>query len=217
MEHEGTQIAEWLNSFGVTAFVLKYRMHGTGHMHPVPMMDGQRAIRTVRARASEWNIDPARVGVMGFSAGGHLASTLGTHFDAGDANSARSDRARQLAARFLDSVLPGDFVDGRLHAPRFARQLAGQNAGPDAGAQPVQRNASDRRKRRPRSSSRRPKIRACRRRIASRSIWRCTRRACRRRCTSSNPAGTASGWPRMCRARSSGPSCATNGSKYAAC
>ena len=72
----------------MTAFVLKYRMHGTGHMHPVPMMDGQRAIRTVRARAAEWKIDPSRIGVLGFSAGGHLASTLGTHFDKGDAKSA---------------------------------------------------------------------------------------------------------------------------------
>lgn len=84
MDHEGSQIADWYNKMGVTAFILKYRMHGTGHMHPVPMMDGQRAIRTVRARAKEWNIDPKRIGVMGFSAGGHLASTLGTHFDAGD-------------------------------------------------------------------------------------------------------------------------------------
>ena len=88
MDHEGSQIAEWLNAQGITAFVLKYRMSSTGHMHPVPMMDGQRAIRTVRARAKEFNIDPSRIGVMGFSAGGHLTSTLGTHFDAGDADSA---------------------------------------------------------------------------------------------------------------------------------
>src|SRR4029078_818685 len=87
MDHEGKQIAEWLNSQGITAFVLKYRMHATGHMHPVPMMDGRRAMRTVRSRASEWKIDPSRIGVMGFSAGGHLASTLATHFDAGKAGS----------------------------------------------------------------------------------------------------------------------------------
>jgi acetyl esterase/lipase len=84
MDQEGTKIAEWLNSLGVTAFVLRYRHHGTGQMHPIPMQDGQRAVRTVRARAAEWNIDPSRIGVMGFSAGGHLASTLGTHFDGGD-------------------------------------------------------------------------------------------------------------------------------------
>jgi acetyl esterase/lipase len=94
MDHEGAQIAAWLNSLGVTAFVLKYRNNESGHMHPVPMMDGQRAIRTVRARSGEWDIDPARIGVLGFSAGGHLASTLATHFDAGDANASDAvDRA----------------------------------------------------------------------------------------------------------------------------
>ncbi len=88
MTYEGLDVGDWLGSLGITAFVLKYRMHGTGHMHPVPMMDGQRAIRTVRARAAEWKIDPSRVGALGFSAGGHLASTLGTHFDQGDPTSA---------------------------------------------------------------------------------------------------------------------------------
>ena len=84
MDHEGRQIAEWFNSFGVTALVLQYRHRGTGHGHPVPMMDGQRAVRLVRARADEWNIDQQKIGVMGFSAGGHLASTLGTQFDNGE-------------------------------------------------------------------------------------------------------------------------------------
>jgi acetyl esterase/lipase len=88
MSYEGVDVGDWLSSFGVTAFVLKYRMHGTGHMHPVPMVDGKRAVRTVRARAAEWKIDPSRIGVLGFSAGGHLASTLGTHFDAGNPKSA---------------------------------------------------------------------------------------------------------------------------------
>jgi acetyl esterase/lipase len=88
MDHEGSQIADWLNGLGVTAFVVKYRMSSTGHRHPVPMMDAQRAIRTVRARAKEWGIDPQRVGVLGFSAGGHLASTVATHFDAGKAEDA---------------------------------------------------------------------------------------------------------------------------------
>ena len=84
MEKEGSQIARWLNSYGVTALVLRYRHHGTGHMYPVPIEDGQRAVRTVRSRAAEWNVDPAMIGAIGFSAGGHLASTLGTHFDPGD-------------------------------------------------------------------------------------------------------------------------------------
>jgi len=80
--HEGKPIAEWLNSIGVAGFVLKYR-HAPRYMHPAPLQDANRAIRTVRARAAEWGIDPARIGILGFSAGGHLASSAGTHFDAG--------------------------------------------------------------------------------------------------------------------------------------
>ncbi len=87
MDHEGQQIARWLNSFGVAAFVLKYRL-GPRYRHPAPMQDVQRAIRRVRSGAAEFGILPDRVGVMGFSAGGHLASTAATHFDAGDPNAA---------------------------------------------------------------------------------------------------------------------------------
>jgi acetyl esterase/lipase len=81
-DHEGRPVAEWLNSIGITAFVLKYRL-GPRYHHPAPLLDAARAIRTVRARAAEWNLDPERIGILGFSAGGHLASTIGTHFDAG--------------------------------------------------------------------------------------------------------------------------------------
>lgn len=80
--YEGHDVAEWFTSFGVTGFVLRYRLAPKYH-HPSPMLDIQRAVRTVRSRAKEWNLDPARIGVMGFSAGGHLASTSATHFDAG--------------------------------------------------------------------------------------------------------------------------------------
>jgi acetyl esterase/lipase len=83
MDHEGYQVARWLNSLGVAAFVVQYRLGPTYH-HPVELGDAQRALRTVRARAAEWGVHPARVGIMGFSAGGHLASTVGTHFDAGN-------------------------------------------------------------------------------------------------------------------------------------
>jgi acetyl esterase/lipase len=83
MDHEGHQVAQWLNSFGVAGFILKYRHRGTGYGHPAPLQDAQRAIRTVRSRAKEWNISPSRIGILGFSAGGHLASTAGTHFDKG--------------------------------------------------------------------------------------------------------------------------------------
>jgi acetyl esterase/lipase len=81
-DHEGRQIAEWLNALGVSAFVLQYRL-GPRYHHPAPLQDAQRAIRTVRAHATEWGVDPARVGILGFSAGGHLSSTAATHFDAG--------------------------------------------------------------------------------------------------------------------------------------
>ena len=81
-DHEGRQFGEWLNSLGVSAFVLQYRL-GPRYRHPAPLQDAQRAIRLVRARAGEWGVDPARVGILGFSAGGHLASTAATHFDDG--------------------------------------------------------------------------------------------------------------------------------------
>lgn len=81
-EHEGREVAEWLNSIGVTGVVLEYRL-APRYRHPAMLNDAQRAIRTVRSKASEWHLDPKRIGIMGFSAGGHLASTAGTHFDAG--------------------------------------------------------------------------------------------------------------------------------------
>jgi len=81
IDHEGRQIAEWFNSIGVTAFVLKYRLPSDGYRHPVPLMDAQQAIRAVRHKASKWNIDTAQIGIIGFSAGGHLASSVGTHFE----------------------------------------------------------------------------------------------------------------------------------------
>ncbi len=84
MDHEGHQIARWLNSMGAAGFIVDYRHRRKGYGHPAPLQDAQRAIRTVRARAAEWNVDPERIGVMGFSAGGHLASTAATHFDSGN-------------------------------------------------------------------------------------------------------------------------------------
>ena len=83
MGHEGQEVAEWLNDLGIAAFVLDYRHRGKGYGHPVPLQDAQRAVRMVRSKAAEWKIDRNRIGVIGFSAGGHLASTLATHFDPG--------------------------------------------------------------------------------------------------------------------------------------
>lgn len=86
---EGTDIAKWLNANGIAAIVLKYRLPNSKSNitpHLSPLLDAQRAIRTARANAGKWNIQKDKIGIMGFSAGGHLASTAGTHFDAGNAN-----------------------------------------------------------------------------------------------------------------------------------
>lgn len=98
IDHEGKQIAAWLNERGVHAFILKYRTAQesaiTPPLHPGPMLDVQRAIRTVRAKAKDHGIDPKKIGVWGFSAGGHLASTAATHFDDGKSDATDAiDRA----------------------------------------------------------------------------------------------------------------------------
>lgn len=94
--HEGQPIAEWLASNGITAFVLKYRL-GPRYRHPAMIDDANRAIRTVRSRASEFGIDPKRIGILGFSAGGHLASTAGTHYDSGKPDA--TDPVEQASSR----------------------------------------------------------------------------------------------------------------------
>ncbi|WP_255462509.1 alpha/beta hydrolase [Granulicella sp. WH15] len=87
MDKEGEAIARWMNARGVAGFVLKYRL-GPKYHHPVELGDAQRAIRTVRAQAEQYGIAADHIGMMGFSAGGHLASTAGTHFDEGDSSAA---------------------------------------------------------------------------------------------------------------------------------
>jgi len=85
--HEGNDYALWLNQHGVTCFVLKYRLGSRGYRHPAMFNDVTRALRMVRADAADWKIDPHRIGIIGSSAGGHLAATLLTHFDSGNTNS----------------------------------------------------------------------------------------------------------------------------------
>ena len=84
VDHEGKQIADWLNLRGVAAFVLRYRL-GPRYHHPIELGDAQRALRFVRSHAAEYGIAADKIGIWGFSAGGHLASTAGTHFDGGTA------------------------------------------------------------------------------------------------------------------------------------
>ena len=103
---EGSDIARWLNSKGIAAFVLKYRLPGSSNNivpRLSPLMDAQRAMRMVRANAEHWNLDPDKIGIMGFSAGGHLASTLSTHFDGGDPDNA--DPIERVSCRPDFSIL----------------------------------------------------------------------------------------------------------------
>jgi acetyl esterase/lipase len=81
-DHEGVQVARWLASLGVAGFVVRYRL-GPRYQQPTMLQDGLRAVRLVRAHAADWGVMPQRIGVVGFSAGGHMASTVGTHFDTG--------------------------------------------------------------------------------------------------------------------------------------
>jgi len=96
MEHEGYKPAAWLNNLGISAFVLRYRL-GPRYQYPSQLWDAQRAIRYVRAHASDFGIEEDRIGIWGFSAGGHLASTTGTHFDDGDESA--SDPVNRASSR----------------------------------------------------------------------------------------------------------------------
>jgi acetyl esterase/lipase len=111
MDLEGTEICEWFNSIGVTGILVKYRVPAqpTSPRGAAPLQDAQRAMRLARAHSSEWHINPARIGVMGFSAGGHLAALLSNNFDkpaydpvdAADASSARPDFAMLIYPAYL--------------------------------------------------------------------------------------------------------------------
>ena len=95
--HEGKGYAEWLVTNGISCFVVKYRLGSQGYRHPRMLEDAARAVRVVRSRADDWKTDPKRVGIMGSSAGGHLASTLLTHFDAGHGDA--TDPVERLSSR----------------------------------------------------------------------------------------------------------------------
>jgi acetyl esterase/lipase len=125
--HEGRQVANWFNAMGVTAFVLKYRL-GPRYHHPIELGDAQRAIRWVRAHADEYGYKSDRVGIMGFSAGGHLASTAGTKFDEGHADS--RDPIERLSCRpdFMILAYPVISMSAPYTHQESATNLLGENA-----------------------------------------------------------------------------------------
>ncbi len=126
---EGHGIAKWLNGHGITGVVLEYRLPAGRPF--VPLLDAQRAIRTTRAKAKEWKLDPAHIGIMGFSAGGHLASTAGTHFDGGMPGA--TDAVEQASCRpdFMILVYPVIvFGSGKTH-PGSMQNLLGKDPSPE--------------------------------------------------------------------------------------
>ena len=127
--YEGRQEAYWFNAMGVSAFVLKYRL-GPRYHHPIELGDAQRAIRTVRARAREFGVAPDRIGIMGFSAGGHLASTAGTHFDEGNPNA--QDPIDRVSSRpdFLILCYPVISFDPAITHAGSVHNLLGDNPDP---------------------------------------------------------------------------------------
>jgi acetyl esterase/lipase len=130
MNHEGRQVANFLNSQGVIAFVLKYRL-GPKYHHPIELGDVQRAIRTLRAHSADWHIAPDKIGIMGFSAGGHLAMSASTHFDAGQASAA--DPIDRVSSR-PDFAVLGYPVISMTEAwthQGSKNALLGQNADPE--------------------------------------------------------------------------------------
>ena len=144
MDHEGNQIAKWLNDHGIAGFILNYRHRGKGYGHPAPLNDAQRAIRTVRARAKEFGVEPTKIGILGFSAGGHLTSSAVTHFDAGNAKS--DDPVEQASCRPDFGVLcyPVIAFDQPYTHRGSQKNLLGRKRRRRTGKQHVEREASDR-------------------------------------------------------------------------
>ncbi len=126
---EGHGIAAWLNTHGITGIVLEYRLPKGNSF--LPLADAQRALRTVRSHAVEWKINPAKIGIIGFSAGGHLASTAGTHFDAG--NPEASEPIERVSCRpdFMVLVYPVVTMGPGTHAGS-RKNLLGENPSPEA-------------------------------------------------------------------------------------
>ena len=129
-DHEAEPAAEWLTTLGVTAALLRYRV-GPWSRHPAMLQDAQRAIRTVRTHAARWMVDPGRIGILGFSAGGHLASTTATHFDAGDPRA--TDPVERASSRPDIAILiyPVITLDGPFVHAGSRDNLLGSTPGED--------------------------------------------------------------------------------------
>jgi acetyl esterase/lipase len=128
-DHEGRAVAEWLNGLGVSAFVLKYRLREYGH--PAPLRDVLRAVRLLRSDAPKWGIAPDRIGVVGFSAGGHLAASSGTLFDEADGRTGAPLDATSARPDFMILVYPVIRLAGPYAHTGSGRSLLGAQATPE--------------------------------------------------------------------------------------
>jgi acetyl esterase/lipase len=137
MSYEGHDIAAWLNGYGVAGIVLKYRV--SPYRHPVPLLDAKRALRTVHLHAAEWGLAPDRTGVMGFSAGGHLAATLATHFDAGDPQATDPVERQSCRPDFAILVYPVITMGEQTHGGSRDNLL-----GPDAALAEIELLSNER-------------------------------------------------------------------------
>jgi acetyl esterase/lipase len=133
-EHEGKGYALWLNEHGVSGFVLRYRLGTHGYRHPRMLEDAARAMRVTRSHAKEWGIDPNRIGIMGSSAGGHLAATLLTHFDAGNSDAA-DPIERESCRPDLGVLCYAVITMGEKAHSGSKKNLLGENPSPDLVAQ----------------------------------------------------------------------------------
>ncbi len=131
IDHEGHVFAKWLSDRGIVAGVLKYRCGGGLHKHPVPLNDAQRALRLMRSRATEWKIDSDKIGIAGFSAGGHLASTAGTHTVEGDATAKDPLERVSSRANFLVLIYPVISLQEGVTHGGSRKNLLGENPDED--------------------------------------------------------------------------------------
>ena len=190
--HEGKDYALWLNEHGVSGFVLKYRLGTHGYRHPRMLEDAARAVRLTRSRAKEWGIDPKRVGIMGSSAGGHLAATLLTHFDAGKADATDPIERESCRPDWACCAIPSSRWGKRRMTSR--RSFCLVTIPRPNWWRCCRTNGTSRRGRRRALSGPRMRIRRCRSRTACYLPGRCGRRACRLNCISTNTENTAWDW-----------------------
>lgn len=141
MGYEGTDVAKWLHKQGIAGIVVKYRVNP--YRHPVPLMDAKRAMRLVRSKAAVWKLNPKKIGIMGFSAGGHVASTVGTHFDEGDSGAEDPVEKQSCRPDFMVLIYPVITMGEKSHGGSRANLLGNKPAAADLELLSNEKHVSD--------------------------------------------------------------------------